>query len=112
MRLLPLSEIIATVMGVESPSTQAVWKSYNALIEKFGNEYSVLIDAPKQALSEVVEPRIADTILRVRTGGVKVVPGFDGVYGRLVLDEHESSDATPETPRHTGTQQLNLQDFL
>ena len=112
MRLLPLSEIIATVMGVESPSTQAVWKIYNTLIEKFGNEYSVLIDAPKQALSEVVEPRIADTILRVRTGGAKVVPGFDGVYGRLVLDEHESGDVPPKTPRHTGTQQLNLQDFL
>ncbi len=112
IRLLPLSEIIATVMGVESPSTQAVWKIYNTLIEKFGNEYSVLIDAPKQALSEVVEPRIADTILRVRTGGAKVVPGFDGVYGRLVLDEHESGDVPPKTPRHTGTQQLNLQDFL
>jgi uncharacterized protein (TIGR00375 family) len=112
MRLLPLSEIIATVMGVESPSTQAVWKIYNTLIEKFGNEYSVLIDAPKQALSEVVEPRIADTILRVRTGGAKVVPGFDGVYGRLVLGEHESGDVPPKTPRHTGTQQLNLQDFL
>jgi len=112
MRLLPLSEIIATVMGVESPSTQAVWKIYNTLIEKFGNEYSVLIDAPKQALSEVVEPRIADTILRVRTGGAKVVPGFDGVYGKLVLDEHESGDVPPKTPRHTGTQQLNLQDFL
>jgi uncharacterized protein (TIGR00375 family) len=112
MRLLPLSEIIATVIGVESPSTQAVWKIYNTLIEKFGNEYSVLIDAPKQALSEVVEPRIADTILEVRTGGAKVVPGFDGVYGRLVLDEHESGDVPPKTPRHTGTQQLNLQDFL
>ena len=112
IRLLPLSEIIATVMGVESPSTQAVWKIYNTLIEKFGNEYSVLIDAPKQALSEVVEPRIADTILRVRTGGAKVVPGFDGVYGRLVLGEHESGDVPPKTPRHTGTQQLNLQDFL
>ena len=112
MRLLPLSEIIATVMGVESPSTQAVWKIYNTLIEKFGNEYSVLIDAPKQALSEVAEPRIADTILRVRTGGAKVVPGFDGVYGRLVLGEHESGDVPPKTPRHTGTQQLNLQDFL
>jgi len=112
MRLLPLSEIIATVKGVDSPSTQAVWKIYNALIEKFGNEYSVLIDASKQALDEVVEPRIADTILRVRTGNAKVVPGFDGVYGRLALDEADSSGASPKTPRHTGTQQLNLQDFL
>jgi len=34
------------------------------------------------------------------------------VYGRLVLGEHESGDVPPKTPRHTGTQQLNLQDFL
>jgi len=37
VRLLPLSEIIATVLNVDSPSTQAVWKIYNALIEKFGD---------------------------------------------------------------------------
>ncbi len=41
MRLLPLSEIIATVLDVDSPSTQAVWKIYNALISRFGDEYTV-----------------------------------------------------------------------
>ena len=111
MHLLPLSEIIATVIGVDSPSTQAVWKIYNLLIERFGNEYSVLIDASKQNLCEIVEPRIAETILKVRTGSVNVVPGYDGVYGRLVLSEPGSEDTPPKTPRRTGAQQLNLQDF-
>ncbi len=112
MRLLPLSEIIAAVVGVDSPSTQAVWKTYNLLIEKFGNEYAILIDAPYQALSEIVEHRIAKTILKVRTGLVNVIPGYDGVYGRLALEETESEETPANTPRCRGSQQLDLQDFL
>jgi len=107
MRLLPLSEIITTVLNVDSPSTQAVWKIYNSLIHKFGDEYTVLIDASKEALNEVVEARIADAVLRVRVGSVSVVPGYDGVYGKLVLGEVVSE----EKPRRERVQQMNLADF-
>ena len=85
LRLLPLSEIIATVLGSESPSTQAVWKNYNLLTEKFGDEYSVLIDAPLDALAQVVDAPVAQAIVKVRNGSAKVTPGYDGVYGQLVL---------------------------
>ena len=85
MRLLPLSEIIATVLGSGSPSTQAVWKNYNLLVEKFGNEYSVLIDAPLDELAKVGDAPIAQAVLKVRDGTAKVTPGYDGVYGQLVL---------------------------
>jgi len=107
MRLLPLSEIIATVLGVDSPSTQAVWKVYNLLVGKFGDEYTVLIDASKDALTEVVEAPIADAVFRVREGSVSVVPGYDGVYGKLVLGVGGSA----EKPRRRRVQQLNLADF-
>jgi uncharacterized protein (TIGR00375 family) len=107
MRLLPLSEIIATVLGVDSPSTQAVWKIYNSLIGKFGDEYTVLIDASKDALTAVVDAAIADAILRVREGSVSVIPGYDGVYGKLVLDV----GASAEKPSRGRVQQLNLADF-
>jgi len=85
LRLLPLSEIIATVLGSESPSTQAVWKNYNLLTAKFGDEYSVLIDAPLEALVQVVDAPVAQAIIKVRDGSAKVTPGYDGVYGQLVL---------------------------
>jgi uncharacterized protein (TIGR00375 family) len=107
MRLLPLSEVIATVLGAGSPSTQAVWKIYNLLVGKFGDEYTVLIEAPKAALAEVVEAPIADAILKVRTGEARVVPGYDGVYGKLDLDVGGSA----EEPRRGRVQQLNLADF-
>jgi uncharacterized protein (TIGR00375 family) len=107
MRLLPLSEIIATVLGVDSPSTQAVWRIYNLLVGKFGDEYTVLMDASKEALAEVADAHIADAVLRVRTGSVRVVPGYDGVYGKLDLGVAGSA----EEPRRGRVQQLNLADF-
>ena len=83
--MLPLSEIIATVLGTDSPATQGVWKNYNSLVEKFGDEYTVLIDTPMEALAEVVDAPIAQAIVKVRNGTAKVTPGYDGVYGQLVL---------------------------
>jgi len=54
-----------------------------------------------------VEASIADAVLRVRAGSVNVVPGYDGVYGKLVLGEAVSA----EKPRRGSVQQLNLAEF-
>jgi len=108
VHLLPLSEVIATVLGVESPSTQQVWNIYNLLVEKFGDEYGVLVDAPREALSTVVNEKIAEAIIRVREGRIKVVPGYDGVYGQpIIFEEGFAEKAAPQR-----VQQLNLTDFM
>ncbi|MDH7606475.1 MAG: endonuclease Q family protein [Candidatus Bathyarchaeota archaeon] len=109
VHLLPLSEIIATTLGVDSPSTQQVWNIYNQLIKKFGDEYTVLIDVPKEALTEIVNERIAEAIIRVREDKIRVIPGYDGVYGRPIIFEEEAS--TEKMPSEK-VQQLNLTDFI
>ena len=107
IHLLPLSEIIATVLGVGSLYTRTVWSVYNRLVERFGDEYSVLVDTSKEALSGVVDDKIAEAIVRVREGRVTVVPGYDGVYGRLVIFEEDTEKSVSER-----VQQLNLTDFV
>ena len=107
LHLLPLSEIITAVLRVDSPYTQAVWSVYNALVERFGDEYSVLINASKEALKGVVDANIAESIVRVREGLVTVVPGYDGVYGRLNI-----SEGTTEKSVVGRVGQLNLADFV
>jgi uncharacterized protein (TIGR00375 family) len=108
VHLLPLSEIIATVLGIDSPSTQQVWSIYNALVEKFGNEYNVLLDTSQKAMKSVVDEKIAEAIVRVREGRIKVVPGYDGVYGQpIIFGEQAAEDLTPQR-----VQQLNLTDFM
>ncbi len=109
LRLLPLSEIIAAVLGTDSPSTQAVWKNYNLLVEKFGDEYTVLIDTPMEALAKVVDAPIAEAVVKVRNGTAKVTPGYDGVYGQLVLGV--DAPAAKPKPAHGTVKQLNIADF-
>ncbi len=111
MHLLPLSEIIATVTGVSSLSTGKVWEKYNRLIKHFEDEYTVLIDASKTEIQELVDEPIAEAIVRVREGRVKVVPGFDGVYGQLVIFEETKAEGKKISYARP-VKQRSLVDFL
>jgi uncharacterized protein (TIGR00375 family) len=107
IRLVSLSEIIQAVLDIASPSSQKVWSIYNQLIEKFGDEYSILLDVSKEDLSTAVGIDMAEAIVRVRQGNVQVIPGYDGVYGQLVLFKERVKDESI-TKR---IRQLNIFDF-
>ncbi len=110
-RLLPLSEVISAVVGTDSPSIQAVWKPYMALVGKFGDEYTVLIDTPKEDMAALVDPAIAEAVVRVREGAAKVTPGYDGVYGQLVLGV-ETAKAKSKPKAVPKVQQRSMSDFF
>ena len=89
IHLLPLHEILSAALEVKSLSTSKVWSVFNSLISRFGSEFSVLLNAQRRELSEITDQRIAEAILRVRKGRVKVIPGYDGVYGKILIFEKE-----------------------
>ena len=83
--LIPLQEIIADAfnMGV---NTKTVQERYDYLIDKFNNEFNVLLSVGEKQLIEVgLQPAIVQGILRARNGKVRIQPGYDGEYGRISI---------------------------
>ncbi len=86
--LIPLSELIAFVFGTEVFSKR-VNEMHNQLIMHFVNEFNVLLDADYEELKRFNE-KIADIVIKNREGKLKIVPGYDGVYGKIVLGNNET----------------------
>jgi len=82
--LVPLKEIIAEAIGI-GPKTKGVEKQYQTLIQKFSNEFNVLLDVPFEELSKFTLPKIAEGIKRVRSGKLIIEPGYDGKYGKVKI---------------------------
>jgi len=45
-----------------------------------------------EQLLKMTLPKAADLIAKQRTGSLRIIPGFDGVYGRLVDDTAERTE--------------------
>jgi len=86
--LLPLHELLAGRFQT-SLTTNKVWQEYNKLIEKFGNEFEILLNASQEDLRKTTSEQITKDILRNREGKIKVKPGFDGEYGQPILETEE-----------------------
>ena len=89
-KLLPLHEVIALALNsnLESPKT---WAVYNNMIKDFENEFNILLNATKESLlGKSFDAKLVELILKNREGKIKVVPGFDGEYGKAILGEKQS----------------------
>ena len=87
--LVPLHELISGVYDIKQLYSKKVWEIYNKLIKEFGNEFNVLLNVSRESLIKIVGEKLANVILRNRDGNLRIKPGFDGVYGQVILNEDE-----------------------
>lgn len=93
--LVPLAEIIAEVKGVGKLS-KSVMEEYMRLVQIFGSEFKVLLETPIEEIAKVGGEKLAEGILRVRSGQVHIEPGFDGVYGKVQVWSFDKAQDKPE----------------
>jgi len=87
--LIPLSEIIAKLIGCASLSTQKVWVEYYRLVREGKTELDILLETPLDELKKLTDEKIAEAIIANREGKIKIQPGYDGEYGYPVFDEKD-----------------------
>ncbi|MFH2021338.1 MAG: endonuclease Q family protein [archaeon] len=107
-KYIPLSDILAAALG-RGVATKGVWEEYYKLVGKVGSEYDILRIIPREELEKFVDTKIADFIIRSRNQEIKVIPGYDGVYGVPVFDENMK---LPEPEISIVKKQKGLGDFF
>ena len=80
--LVPLREILSESLGV-GVKTKRVARLYERLLDRFGTELAVLMEASIAEIDFVSDERTAEGIDRVRRGEIRIEPGYDGVYGTV-----------------------------
>ncbi|MCK4533050.1 DNA helicase UvrD [bacterium] len=80
--LIPLPEVISLAIN-KGVGTISVEKEYNKLINQAGTELDILMNVDKEELEKITLPKIAEGIIKIREKKVKILPGYDGIYGKI-----------------------------
>ena len=81
---VPLKQILSQLMKC-GENSKKVSQYYFSLIERLGAEFQILQHLPVAEISKADE-RLAAAIQAMRENRVRRVPGYDGVYGKILLD--------------------------
>jgi DNA helicase-2/ATP-dependent DNA helicase PcrA len=82
-KTLPLDEIVSVVAG-KGPRTRTVQRTVEHLWQ-VAPELDLLLETPLDAIETEAGVELARALGAVRRGEVEVEPGYDGVYGRLMV---------------------------
>jgi len=91
--IVPLPEIIADYLQVNK-SSKKVQTLFFEIISKSKNEFEVLLDLDLNSLNKIMPENLANGIIKVRSGEIKLSPGFDGQYGKTEIFSPQEKYAT------------------
>ncbi len=89
--LVPLMEIIAEALKVGAGSKQ-VAGVYEQLVNTFDNEFNVLLKIPLSEMGKVADAKVVEGIKKVRSGDISIKPGYDGVFGEVMIWKEEDKN--------------------
>jgi uncharacterized protein (TIGR00375 family) len=110
LRIAPLAEIIAKVIGVKSVYSPRVNRLWTSLVEPFGSEISVLVDVPIEEIREI-DSETAGVIKLYREEKFKIIEGGGGKYGEIVFDFSKEQAEAKNPPRSQAKKQWSLDSF-
>ncbi|NYB51739.1 MAG: TIGR00375 family protein [Methanobacteriaceae archaeon] len=101
IHIMPLAEIISLTYS-KGVTTKFVQKKWQELILKFGDEISVLIDAPMKQLVEI-DPELARRIRAFRDKTLQIKVGGGGKYGEILFNEKSKVVSEPVKKNQNST---------
>ncbi|MBU0645952.1 endonuclease Q family protein [Patescibacteria group bacterium] len=97
--IVPLEEILAECLGVNSTNSKKVAEEYLNLTDKVADEFSILLDVPIEEIARATDnPYIPEAIKKMREGDMAIKPGYDGVFGQVSIFGPEG----PRKPKQNG----------
>jgi uncharacterized protein (TIGR00375 family) len=85
IRLIPLSELLGVIY-----SKQKIFETTAKLLQKFGTEYNILMNANYTDILRATNEKVAKLIVNAREGKLKYLAGYDGTYGKILMNETAS----------------------
>lgn len=89
--LVPLMEIIAEALKVGTGSKQ-VAGVYEQLVNTFDNEFNILLKTPLSEMEKAADAKVVEGIKKVRSGDISIKPGYDGVFGEVMIWKEEDKN--------------------
>ncbi|MEK7238146.1 MAG: endonuclease Q family protein [Nitrospirota bacterium] len=100
--MVPLEEIIAEAFNAKV-NTVKVKREYEKLVA-LHTEFEILIDLSETGLYKIADRKITEGILKVRAGDINIIPGYDGVYGKISIFSKQ-----PHADIKEGKKPLNIE---
>jgi uncharacterized protein (TIGR00375 family) len=87
----PLTEILAQIFKTE-PTSKKVFSKYQEIIKNFGPELEILIGNYDKEKMKKEEKEIFRALEKVNRDEVILEPGYDGVYGKVIINLEEKEE--------------------